>query len=518
MRNQIIRFKKVIFGSLIAFLIFPFLVKPTVAFETPTLNYGIQFEEALSMDEMNLQSFVNETVKAVAASINKLVLGKFWAEKEERSKSPGLLGSTTSIIAGLYANPPASGVQYFADLGRRLGITKQVYAEDPDVSSSGFIAMKITQPIWTAFRNISYLLLVLLLVAMGFAIMFRLKISPQAVITIQSALPKIVLALILITFSYAIVGLMLDVAFFLCRIISGIFRGLTFDLFKDNATAFFNGASGFFSSGNVGGIGLGVLTANMVIFLAAPVILMFAIGFLLPVGIILELVIGILLLIAFIRALWVLIRSFAMIVLSLIFGPFQILMGVLPGTNAMGAWFKNLFANVAVLPVMATMFFLGGYLILAGTMGSLTQFFGDGAAVLTDIATFNFKAAIEKGLEGFVYSPFWLINALIFPFIGIFVILMIPKAADIIQSVITKKPFQYGTAFGEAIGPVAGPIRGAYQTIRGGIEKQQQADIGQIYTDHVAPIRERFMSKIKTDNTKTNIVTGGKQEKTNEVK
>ena len=459
--------KKLVLGFLVGILIIPFLAKITKAFETPSLDYQFQFTEALAMEEMNLQSFVNETMKAVAASIQHLNMGKFW-DKEESKKNPGLLSSTTNIIVGLYANPPVSGVQYFADIGRRLGITKQAYAEDSTISSSGFIAMKITQPIWTAFRNISYLLLALLLVGMGFAIMFRLKISPQAVITIQSALPKIVLALILITFSYAIVGLAMDVAFFLCKIISGIFFGLTVDLFIDFTSEFLNGAAGFFGSGNVGGIALGVLTANSVIILAAPVIFMFAIQFLFPVGILLELVIGILLLIAFIRALWVLIRSFAMIVINLVFGPFLLLMGVLPGTNATGAWFKNLFANVAVLPVMATMFFLGGYLMLAGTIGALKQFFNDSHSILTDIATFNLKPLVEKGVEGMVYSPFWLINALIFPFIGIFIILLIPKAADIIQSVITKKPFQYGTAIGEAVGPI---MMGGKMAVSGGLPK-----------------------------------------------
>lgn len=451
MSLKISKFKKIIFGSLIAFLILPFLIQPAKAFETPTLNYGIQFEEALSADEMNLQSFVNETVKAVAASINKLVMGKFW-DKDARAKDPGLLGTTTSLIAGIYATPPASGIQYFADIGRKLGIIKPAYAQNELIN--GFSAMAITLPIWTAFRNISYLLLVLILVGMGFAIMFRLKISPQAVITIQSALPKIVLGLILITFSYAIVGAMLDVAFFLCKVIGQLFAALFTDILIRFGAESINGVNEFFGSGNsMGGIALGIFTANSVLFLAAPVLLMFAVTFLYPVGAILQLIIGILLLIAFIRALWVLIRSFAIIIINLVFGPFQILIGVLPGTNAMGGWFKNLFANIAVLPIMITMLFLGNYLIVAGTMSSLEKFLGDATGVLTSMAKFDFIEAIKQIAQGTVLTPFYLISALVFPFAGIFILLLIPKVSDIIQSVITKKPFQYGTAIGEAMGP-----------------------------------------------------------------
>jgi hypothetical protein len=442
--------KKIIFAFLALILILPFFVRPAKAFETPTVNYGVQFEEALATDEMNLQSFVNETVKAVAASLNKLVMGKVW-DKEGREKDPGLLGVTTSLIVGLYNTPPASGVQYLAHIGQRLGVTKQAYAEE-GLSISGFHAMELTLPLWTAFRNISYLLLVLLLVGMGFAIMFRLKISPQAVITIQSALPKIVLALILITFSYAIVGAMLDIVFFLCKVIGQLFTALFIDNIIENGRAFWSGMTDLFGSGaSKGGIAMSILTANSVVLIAAPALFMFALQFLLPVGIILQLVVGILLLIAFFRTLWVLIRTFAMIVISLVFGPFQILIGVLPGTNAMASWFKNLVAQMAVLPIMLAMLFLGSYLILAGTMNALSQFLGESTKVMADLAHFQLKEAIGKVTEGVALTPFYLLTALIFPFAGLFILLLIPKVADIIQSVITKKPFQYGTAIGETI-------------------------------------------------------------------
>ena len=80
--------KKAIIGLLIGILILPFLAKTTKAFETPSLDYQFQFAEAISMEEMNLQSFVNETMKAVAASIQYLGMGKFW-DKTEMKKTQG---------------------------------------------------------------------------------------------------------------------------------------------------------------------------------------------------------------------------------------------------------------------------------------------------------------------------------------------------------------------------------------------------------------------------------------------
>ena len=50
-------------------------------------------------------------------------------------------------------------------------------------------------------------------------VMFRANISPQAVATVQDSLPRIVIALVLVTFSYAIVGLMIDLMFVILNII-----------------------------------------------------------------------------------------------------------------------------------------------------------------------------------------------------------------------------------------------------------------------------------------------------------
>jgi len=456
--------RKIILGILTFFLIFPLFLRPALAFETKDSQF--QFEEALKMEEMNLQSFVNETMKAIAGSIQHFITGNFW-DPEVKEKNPGLLGMTTILIAGVYSSPPASGVQYFADIGRQLGITKPVYAQEE--IGSGYKIMAITQNIWKAFRNISYILFALILVGMGFAIMFRVKISPQAVITIQSALPRIVLGLILITFSYAIVGLLIDVAIFINGIIGEVFWDLIVKLYKGFGETLKDSVLDFFVAGieNPGGFALGSLTNVLVMSLAIPHIFMFFIffhGF----GLILGLIIGLLLLIAFFRALWTLLKAFAMIVINLVFAPFQILIGVLPGSNAIETWFKNLLANIAVLPVMFTMFLLGLYLMLAGVLEAIEKIAKDYDGALTAIAKFDFPSLGSILKDSIVYGPFWILTALIFPFIGIFILLLIPKAADIIQSAITKKPFDYGTAMGQAMGPA---VAVGKPVISGGVEK-----------------------------------------------
>lgn len=443
-------FLKISLGILIFFLILPFFVRQASAFQTPIPSYQFQFEDAVESEQMNLQSFVNETLKAVMGSIVHLILGNLNCEQIQdcilNKNEVGLVPGMMTIMGGLYASPPASGIQYFADIGRDLGFVKPTYAKDA-TTFKGFDMMAVTQPLWKTFRNFAYILFVLILVGMGFAIMFRVKISPQAVVTLQSAIPKIVIALILITFSYAIVGLMLDLVVFLNSVIAGIFENLFLTGAGTLSEKFLDGVKALgaaFTPHNLEGI---MAPFSVAFAYSIAVIALFnttifgsaIIGGAIPLvfNILFGLIVAVLLLIALIKALWTLIRCLAMIVINLIFAPLRILFGTLPGNDGITSWFKDLLANAAVLPVMLALFFIGHYLILAGTAGVIE--------------------ALAKGFQsgqGATYSLFWFASFFLFPLIGIFILLLIPKTADIIQSFITKKPFQYGTAIGEAFGPV----------------------------------------------------------------
>ena len=459
--NQKNLFKKFILGIFIFLFIIPLFVRPAKAFETKGSFF--EFEEAIGSEEMNLQSFVNETLKAIMGSFIHFIIGPLGTGcspetpdnclTQGEGQFLGLIPTTSLIIANLYSSPPASGLQYFANLGRKISIVSPAFAEE---KFNTFRVMEFIQPLWTAFRNLSYVLFVLILVGMGFAIMFRVKISPQAVITIQSALPRIVIALILITFSYAIVGLILDVGMFLNSTLGAIFKGIFVSRFDNNwVMVLAEKASAALSPAQVhplvrpfadafvyGG------TAGGAIFVAA-----FASITIMPLSILVWLIIAILLAIAFLKTIWVLLRTFAMIIINIIFAPLRILFGVLPGNNATIDWFKDIIANVAILPGMLCLYFIGNYLIIEGIQGQVTM-------------------PIRASTEGFgLYGGFWIVSALILPLIGIFILLLIPKVADIIQSFITKKPFQYGTAIGEAMGPtmIAGKMGATY-----GVEETYQ--------------------------------------------
>jgi len=129
-----------------------------------------------------------------------------------------IFGSITKLLIIPYTNPPASGLAWAQSGLESAGFIPKTMAAE----GIGFTVIKPFADIWKIFRDLAYMLLVIILIAIGFMIMFRMKMNPQTVISVENALPKIVISLILITFSFAIAGFMIDVMFIIIGIIVSI--------------------------------------------------------------------------------------------------------------------------------------------------------------------------------------------------------------------------------------------------------------------------------------------------------
>ncbi len=116
----------------------------------------------------------------------------------------GFIGSTMSI--------PISSGDYARYAVSNFGIAKNAYAQGTS-PGPGFAYLSPLISVWAKFRDISYLAFVLAFTIIGLAIMFRVKIDARTVMTIQNQIPKIVVALILVTFSYAIAGFLIDMMY-----------------------------------------------------------------------------------------------------------------------------------------------------------------------------------------------------------------------------------------------------------------------------------------------------------------
>jgi len=147
----------------------------------------------------------------------KLVGEACYADLDKKNPS-----NASMFLASLFVypllHPPASGIGAVQQTLAQVGFIPKSYAAE----GVGFASMRPLMKVWTAMRDISYLLLVLVIVTIGFMIMLRSKINPQTIVSVENALPKIVMALIYITFSFAIAGLLIDLMYVSLVLVIGI--------------------------------------------------------------------------------------------------------------------------------------------------------------------------------------------------------------------------------------------------------------------------------------------------------
>ncbi|MGH7246452.1 MAG: hypothetical protein ACREGI_05995 [Candidatus Levyibacteriota bacterium] len=148
-----------------------------------------------------------------------LSTGKFGYLPHQTNK--GAIGFMGNAIAQLYNIPVHTG-DYFAYAGQKFGFTK-AYAADAGV---GFNGIKPMVNIWVAFRNVTYLVAVFIFVIVGLAIMLRIKIDPRTVMGIENQIPKLIIGLILITFSFAIAGFLIDMMYVLMSFMTSVITSI----------------------------------------------------------------------------------------------------------------------------------------------------------------------------------------------------------------------------------------------------------------------------------------------------
>ncbi|OGH02877.1 MAG: hypothetical protein A2798_00410 [Candidatus Levybacteria bacterium RIFCSPHIGHO2_01_FULL_37_17] len=131
----------------------------------------------------------------------------------------GLIGITALAIGSTYTPPLHTG-DYVRYLSQNFGIAKSTYAQ-----GFGFQALNPLIPIWSIFRNLAYVVLIVIFLIIGIAIMLRVRIDPRTVMTIQNQIPKVVISLVLITLSFAIAGFLIDLMYVSLFLIYNLFAG-----------------------------------------------------------------------------------------------------------------------------------------------------------------------------------------------------------------------------------------------------------------------------------------------------
>lgn len=209
-------FSSKFFFILFLLSVFFFLTSPILAQTTSTSNPFLQKQAAMK-NGTGLESWTNEAMGSNMMSLFTGLVGEIPPEVFDANlPAPttfipgGAFGTLNGMIASLHT-PPASGVEYIAQVKDNF-LGKPAYAQSQGV---GFKGLQFLLPLWRGFRNLVYVLSSIVFIAIGIMIMLRVKVSPQAVVTIQSAIPQLITTLILVTFSYAIAGLVIDLANFI---------------------------------------------------------------------------------------------------------------------------------------------------------------------------------------------------------------------------------------------------------------------------------------------------------------
>lgn len=433
-----------------------------------------QYKNALDEEDVNLQKFNLGLMDNLAYGINRQITGLPATDEELECINSGAADCQPAAaipflmknIALLYTQEPASGIQYIADIKSK--ITGETLA-----AQSGYDALKPTQALWTTFRNLTLLLYVIFFIIIGFMIIFRQRLNSNSVASIQAVLPKIIVSLILITFSYAIVGLMIDLMnFFIAVMIQilssenvakansnniyyegNVFTFMLKDLFLKNISGIFNSNDDIIS-GAIDQFGLPDLIEKF----SSKILSALAVA-----------VIGIMMLVATFRIFFMLLIAYVKVFFYTIFGPLMIGIGVLPNMPGFGPWIRNIAAQLATFVITILMIIFAAYFMGVGkdhiTSGEATITEGDGwNAPLLGGFTDEDGANALKSL------------------IGIGILLGIPSAAKIAQDSFKVKGGGIGGTIGGAAGAVAGAGMGmARQPFNGAASraKTRATDFGQ---------------------------------------
>lgn len=374
-------------------------------------------------------------------------------DEEICGNRPTALGTVTNLIAAVYTNPLASGVYYAYDLLHNAGLAKPALAQ-----GIGFAGLTPLLSIWKVTRNIAYSVLIIIIVAIGFMIIFRMKIDPKTVISFQAALPKIILALILITFSYPIVGFLIDLMYLSMAIVvhllangmgpsfssqttqwqaqmmtadAGVLAGWIFNHFGRDSWNLITGLLWPVPTGIQGIVDMIAWWGKFIT--SKPGLLFFSSA----IPLILTFIVFLGLLFTFIRLLILLFNSYIQVLISLLLGPIILLAEAIPGKSAFGGWIGNLIANLIVFPTTVAI------LMFSMFLSSLPN---------TNLWIPPFVAIPVLGAGGGVFNTF----------LGLGVIFLAPGLVASVKKLFKPQPIVPLTP-----GTMLAPLTGSFQTTMG---------------------------------------------------
>lgn len=448
-----------------------------------------------------------QTLDFISSIIRKLNIIKEVKESLSQGTNPpsqdkiaslnegGLLGSLSGLTGKLVTVRPASSLDYLAYVSTNLKnhhVISQALAAGPGY---GFTALSPILPLWRAFRNIAYMLFALAFVLYGVMIMFRIKIDTKTAASIQLAIPRLIVTLLLITFSYAIVGFLIDISTVISALVIGVLKagGILTDI---------NNIVPMIASGQslLGGIGSAIVNGFLAVIVSPFIFFNLLLGGLLGmsvafvaaiagtisgVGLLIGIIIIIAVIFSYAKLIFKLFQAFFSIIISLIFSPIILLGNLIPGSNSISTWLMTIVGNLAVFPV-AIFFLTLSYALMSqpilelipDLIGNYTPIGWVAGAVGMDM-DFIVKDTLENLLgvksltnNGIMWTPPLTIpgagstwtkggqqtgtaagseGSLMLATIGFGLLMMSSKYCEMVEKALKTPPFPYGAAIGDAL-------------------------------------------------------------------
>ncbi|MBN1915487.1 hypothetical protein JW796_00635 [Candidatus Dojkabacteria bacterium] len=291
------------------------------------------------------------------------------SDSESIMRDHGALGVTANMIDMLYENPPASGIVYAQQTWDkfRTNVTGEVYAQEVYSPGVGFSLLQPVQPYWAWARNISYGFFILIFIAIALQILFRSKIDGQNPATLANSIPGVIISLALVTLSYAITGLTIDLVTIGSNFIKGIYE--TSGLMEDGSRlpnpddprmsvwfVFSTALEGKSAGGELSNIAKGISTEGIALESAANLangILENTAG-----SSLISLILGVTILFAAMKLFFELVRRYIQIILNVVLAPILFLLGAMPGglQKAIFPFMRGFLANATVFIAIYAIF------------------------------------------------------------------------------------------------------------------------------------------------------------------
>jgi len=415
-----------LFFLLAVFLIIspsPVLAEPIEIWRSSGSNFTSNTKEYIKIVEDSPMDLTTFSTAILLNHFNGVIYGIFGpgdvniGGSVKGVKESGQLNNTSVIqvasnsITSIVTRPPASSIEYLADLGSRLKLTSPAYAQE---TGAGYAGLGGIMSLWKTFRNIAYACFIIIFTVVGFMIMFRTKLNPQTAVNLQLALPKLIITLILITFSYAIAGFILDLIYFFIYLsvntLSSDPNLQASNFFSENIFDFFRN----FKPGEIAqkfGENFQEFAINI---FGDSTFAQTTVGNKLT-GAIVQLIVGVAIVFSLFKLLFQLIIAYVNIIIQVIFSPIMLLFNALPNANTFNSWIKNLIANAAAFPAVVI-------LILIGTL-------------ILDSPTTDNSSLFTPPLINFVGGATNITHI-----IGLGIILMLPQVVKMIQEALKAKP------------------------------------------------------------------------------